>query len=157
MAERELAYAQAMRRLTEQHSDDTEALALYALVARRVIGPGERGRAASEAILWEVLLRNPRQWTARRGVVFRSDNAARAPVGLPAARRLPDVSPDSHASHHTPSHTFIDLGRWDDASRTSERALAMGREWMRTRGFDITEIDQVDDHTYGSHLFGYLQ
>ena len=157
MSERERAYAEAMRTLTEQHPDDTQALALYGQVAGRVTGPGERGRAERDRILLEVLLRDPEQWHTIRSLIFRGDDAVGAPVGLVAVRRLADIAPDSHGSHHMPSHTFIDFGLWGEASRTSERALAMGREWMRTRGFDITEIDQVDDHTYGNHLFGYLQ
>ena len=120
-------------------------------------GRGERGRAERERITWEVLLRDPEQWHTIRSLIFSGDDAERAPVGLLAVDRLVDIAPDSHGSYHMPSHTYIDFGMWDEASRTSERAFAMGRDWMRTRGFDITEIDQVDDHTYGNHLFGYLQ
>ena len=147
MSEREPAYAEAMRRLTDQHPDDTQALAFYAMVAGRVTGPGERGQAEGERITWEVLLRDPEEWHTIRSLIFRGDDAERAPVGLLAVDRLADIAPDSHGSHHMPSHTYIDFGLWDEASRTSERAFAMGREWMRTRCFDITEIDQVDDHT----------
>ena len=157
MSQRELDYAEAMRRLTEQHPDDTQALAFYGMVAGRVTGRGERGRAERERITWEVLLRDPEQWHTIRSLIFSGDDAERAPVGLLAVDRLVDIAPDSHGSYHMPSHTYIDFGMWDEASRTSGRAFAMGRDWMRTRGFDITEIDQVDDHTYGNHLFGYLQ
>ena len=150
--ERDVAYSAAMRQLSEQYPDDEEALAFYAL-SRLSTRRGDQDRVTTAAVALEVLVRNPEHPGAARYLIHATDSATRAPIGLVAADRYADAAPDTHAAHHMPAHIFIQFGRWADASRTGERAVALAREWVTRRGLAISE---VDDHTYG-HLMDYLQ
>ena len=150
--DRDVAYSAAMRQLSEEYPDDDEALAFYCLSlfsARR----GNQGRVTSAALALELLVRNPEHPGAARYLIHSTDTAPRAAFGLVAADRYAAAAPDTHAAHHMPAHIFIQFGRWADASRTGERAVALAREWVTRRGVAISE---VDDHTYG-HLMDYLQ
>ena len=151
-AARDQAYFRAMRDLSGQHPDHEEALAFYC-VSRLAATRSQQGRRGAAAVALELLMRNPAHPGAFRCLIHSVDNAERAPFGLVATRRYTETAPDTHAAYHMPAHIFIQLGRWNEASRHSERAIALAREWIERRGLDIAE---VDDHTYG-HLLDYLQ
>lgn len=150
--DRDLAYSEAMQALSEQYSDDDEALAFYCL-SRLSTRRGDEERTATAAIALELLVRNPEHPGAARYLIHATDRPTRASLGLVAAERYAAAAPDTHAAHHMPAHIFIQFGRWADASRTGERAVALAREWVTRRGLETSE---VDDHTYG-HLMDYLQ
>ena len=149
---RDFAHLAFMRDLSERYPDHEEALAFYC-VSRLSTERDQPGRRESAAVAIELLVRNPDHPGAYRCLIHSADNSERAHFGLPAARRYPSSAPDTHAAHHMPSHVFIQLGQWAQASATSRRAMDLSRERLRIRGLDIAE---VDDHQYG-HLMDYLQ
>lgn len=149
---RDFAHLDAMRALSERHPDHEETLAFYC-VSRLATERDQPGRRESAAVALELLVRNPEHPGAYRCLIHSADNSERAHLGLVAARRYPSSAPDTHAGHHMPSHIFIQLGRWAEASATSRRAIDLSRERLQIRGLSIAE---VDDHQYG-HLMDYLQ
>ena len=149
---RDFAHLAAMRQLSERYPDHEEALAFYC-VSRLSTERDQPGRRESAAVALELLVRNPEHPGGFRCLIHSADNSERRHFGLVAARRYPSAAPDTHAAHHMPSHVFIQLGRWAEASATSRRAMDLSRERLRIRGLSVAE---VDDHQYG-HLMDYLQ
>ena len=149
---RDFAHLDAMRQLSEQYPDDEEALAFYC-VSRLSTERDQPGRRGTAAVAFELLVRNPEHPGSFRCLIHSVDNSERAPFGMVAARRYREVAPDTHAAYHMPSHIFIQLGKWDEATATSQRAFALSKERLAIRGLSIAE---VDDHQYG-HLVDYLQ
>ena len=98
-----------MRQLSEQYSDDEEALAYYC-VSRLSTERDQPGRRGTAAVAFELLVRNPKHPGSFRCLIHSVDNSERAPFGMVAAQRYRKVAPDTHAAHHMPSHIFIQLG-----------------------------------------------
>ena len=149
---RDFAHLDAMRQLSQQYPDDEEALAFYC-VSRLATERDQPGRRGTAAVAFELLVRNPEHPGSFRCLIHSVDNSERAPFGMVAARRYREVAPDTHAAHHMPSHIFIQLGKWEEATETSQQAFALSKERLAIRGLSIAE---VDDHQYG-HLVDYLQ
>lgn len=149
---RDFAHLDAMRQLSQQYPDDEEALAFYC-VSRLSTERDQPGRRGTAAVAFELLVRNPEHPGSFRCLIHSVDNSERAPFGMVAARRYQEVAPDTHAAYHMPSHIFIQLGKWEEATETSQQALDLSKERLTIRGLGIAE---VDDHQYG-HLVDYLQ
>jgi tetratricopeptide (TPR) repeat protein len=100
--ERDIAYAEAMRRLSERYPADDEAKAFYAVA---LLGTAHDGRdhtiymrAAAQAE--EVFRANPRHPGAVHYLIHSYDDPVHAPLGLRAARAYSDIAPAaSHAQH----------------------------------------------------------
>jgi tetratricopeptide (TPR) repeat protein len=149
---RDFAHLDAMRQLSKRYPDDEEALAFYC-VSRLSTERDQPGRRGTAAVAFELLVRNPEHPGSFRCLIHSVDNSERAPFGMVAARRYREVAPDTHAAHHMPAHIFIQLGKWEEATETSQQAFALSKERLAIRGLSMAE---VDDHQYG-HLVDYLQ
>ncbi len=161
-AERDRAYMEAMRRLSERSPDDLEAASFYALslIGPALIGNGAFGeprdhilmRAA--AILEEQLDRNPQHPGVLHYLIHAYDDPTHAPLGLRAARTYAQVAPAAHHALHMPSHIFVQLGRWAEVAASNEASWAASVAWTEQRKLPL---DKRDFHSLGWLAYAYLQ
>jgi len=126
-ATRKLAYAEAMRCLTEEFPEDLEASILYAAALRLTCqGTSQEKKqdlpcyARAAAVAEEVFSVKPKHIGAACFLVMTYDDAIYAPLGLRAARVWAQFEP---AAHH-PSHIFLSMGMWDDVVATNQACVA---------------------------------
>ena len=134
---RDRAFAAAMGRVAADHPDDLDAQVLHAEslmdttpwdywqpdgepkeVTRRIL-----------AILEDVLRRAPDHPLANHLLVHVVE-AERPVRGLEEARRLEDLVPGAGHLVHMPSHIYIRLGRYHDATAANLRAIAADRRYL---------------------------
>jgi tetratricopeptide (TPR) repeat protein len=121
---RDLAYMDAMARLSADFPDDMEARAFHAL---SVIGSrnGTRDFATymrAAAIAQPVFDQNPDHPGAAHYLIHAFDDPVHAPLGLPAARKYATTAPGAAHAQHMTSHIFVALGMWDDVVAANIRA-----------------------------------
>ncbi|MFQ5537448.1 MAG: hypothetical protein ACE5GJ_08350 [Gemmatimonadota bacterium] len=154
-SERDGAYMEAMRRLSEAYPEDLEARAFYAL---SILGStdGERDfptymRAA--AVAQTVFDANPRHPGAVHYIIHAFDDPIHAPLGLEAARAYSGIAPDAGHAQHMTSHIFVAMGMWDDVVAANIRA----RDVQNRRLAELGRKPNVCGH-YTSWLhYGWLQ
>ncbi|HEV2063747.1 MAG TPA: hypothetical protein VGS00_04275 [Thermoanaerobaculia bacterium] len=122
LAERDAAYAQAMRRLHERFPGDLDAAAFYAL---SLIGAteGKRDYAAymkAAAVVEEVFARNPEHPGAAHYLIHCYDDPIHAPLGMRPARVYAKIAPDAVHALHMPSHIFFASGMWREGVASNE-------------------------------------
>jgi hypothetical protein len=152
--EREQAYADAMKTLSEQYPDDTEALAFYA-VARLMQYPrtpeATQGRMDTAAVAQQVLDRNPRHPGALRYLIQSTDDPVHTSLGLSAARMMEKVEPTVSTAIHLPTHVRLHLGEWEKAADGNMRAFDASMRWTETHGYGY---EALNGHNY-AHLLRY--
>lgn len=127
------AYAERLRRLVERDPDDPDLLTLYAeaeLIATRedwwdpLTGKpaGRIGELAER--LEAALLRHPRHTGLNHYLIHTVDALPVAGRAAAAADRLGALAPRSPHLLHMPSHIYVQLGRYADATRVNQQALA---------------------------------
>ena len=126
LAERRIAYMEAMERLYEQYSDDDEVAAFYALSLLQAVGPlGDdsfRLNVLAGSIALGVFERNPDHPGAAHYIIHAFDDPVHAPLALPAAYRFADIAAAVSHARHMPSHIFIQRGMWDRVSQSNDSA-----------------------------------
>jgi hypothetical protein len=75
-------------------------------------------------------------------------------MGLEAARTYAKIAPASSHARHMPSHVFLPLGMWDDASASDESAWQVSVDRARAKGLSAA---QYDFHALGWLQYEYLQ
>ncbi|XXX80590.1 hypothetical protein WMF30_17695 [Sorangium sp. So ce134] len=133
------AYASAMRELARRFPDDLDAGALFA-EALMDLRPWDLwtldGRPQPDteeivATLEGVLRRDPEHVGANHYYIHAVE-ASRAPErALPSAERLGELAPRAGHLVHMPSHIFLRVGRYADASDANERAVLVDRQYIR--------------------------
>ncbi len=128
--DRDVAYAEVMRRLHEKYPEDLEAACFYALA---LLGTCEFERdiptyMRAAAIAEEVFAKNPKHPGAAHYLIHSYDDPVHAPLGLRAARVYSQIAPDATHALHMPSHIFIALGMWDEVVRTNEASWKASHE-----------------------------
>ncbi len=140
------AFAEAMAAVVVAHPDDLEAATVYAEALMNLMPWAyytETGDAKPQtdivvATLESVLERNPEHPGAIHfyiHAVEASDTPGRAEAG---ADRLGDLVPGSGHLVHMPSHIYLRVGRYEDATRINERASAADESYIsqcRAQGF----------------------
>jgi tetratricopeptide (TPR) repeat protein len=128
---RSFAYHEAMKRLSQEHPNDSEAAVFYAL---SLITTGTmmsdktytREKEAAE-ILNRVLARQSQHPGVAHYLIHGYDYPALAQLALPAARSYAKIAPASAHAQHMPSHIFTRLGLWPEAIRSNLDAHAAAR------------------------------
>jgi tetratricopeptide (TPR) repeat protein len=69
-------------------------------------------------------------------VIHINDDPVYASRGLVAARAYAKVASDADHALHMPSHIFVQLGLWDEATRSNERAWPASRTMAMLQGDD---------------------
>ncbi len=121
-ADRDRAYADAMRRLHEKYPDDLDAAAFYGLA---LLGTCEDKRDVktymeAAAIEEEVFAKNPQHPGAAHYLIHCYDDPVHAPLGMRPARVYAKIAPAAVHALHMPSHIFFAEGLWDDAVAANE-------------------------------------
>jgi tetratricopeptide (TPR) repeat protein len=135
-ADRDRAYAEAMRRLHERFPDDLDAAALYGLA---LLGTCEDHRDVrvymqAAAIEEEVFAKNPDHPGAAHYLIHCYDDPVHAPLGMRAARVYAKIAPDAVHALHMPSHIFFASGMWDEAVASNEASWKASVERAARKG-----------------------
>ncbi|HVS64854.1 MAG TPA: hypothetical protein VMT85_15275 [Thermoanaerobaculia bacterium] len=133
------AYASEMRRVARRFPDDLDAGVLFAEAIMDTMpwdywtAEGEPKPATREFldVLESVLRRDPKH-PGGNHLLIHAVEKVRPDLGVPAAERL-DVNAQA-TGHlvHMASHIYIRVGRYDDAVRVNERAIAEDQAYART-------------------------
>ena len=129
-------YAVAMEALAENHPDDLDAQAFYALA---LLGTAHEGRdfatyMRAAAVAEEVFAANPRHPGAAHYLIHAYDDPVHAPLGLRAARVYADVAPAASHALHMPSHITLALGLWRDVRDSNRDSYHAARDASARRG-----------------------
>jgi tetratricopeptide (TPR) repeat protein len=131
------AYAEAMRDLHNRYPDDLDAATLYAEAVMdlrpwnywtRDMQPYPE-TAEVIRVLESVLARNPNHPGAIH-LYIHSVELARPELAEDGAERLWKLSPGAGHLVHMPSHIFRRVGRYSDASKSNEDAIAADEDYI---------------------------
>jgi tetratricopeptide (TPR) repeat protein len=156
----DIAYARRMRELADRFPDDPDVLSMYAeaeMIATRddwwdpVTGaPGGRiGEVADR--LEAALVKHPEHTGLNHYLIHAVDALPVAARAQQAADRLGRLAPSSPHLLHMPSHTYVWLGRYADASRVNVEALAADETLatdLRAQGFSVSKDWRGHDGTF---------
>jgi len=140
-AERDRAYADAMRRLHERFPEDLDAAALYGLA---LLGTCEDKRDVrvymqAAAIEEDVFAKNSQHPGAAHYLIHCYDDPVHAPLGMRAARVYATIAPDAVHALHMPSHIFFASGMWEEAVASNEASWKASVERAARKGLPAGE------------------
>src|SRR5215813_13796025 len=150
-ADRDLAYAESMRRLHEKFPQDLDAASFYALA---LLGTteGKRDYATymkAAAIAEELFAKNSLHPGAVHYLIHCYDDPVHAPLGMRVARVYAKIAPAAGHALHMPSHIFFASGMWNEAAASNQAAwkASVDRAERRKLG--------SDDHSF--HALFWLE
>jgi tetratricopeptide (TPR) repeat protein len=144
----DIAYAQAMANAARAFPDDDEVTVLYA-EALLMLSPWQwwsrdgreprEGTLAAIDTLERVLARTPEHAGANHFLIHALEASRTPERALAAADRLGSLAPDAGHMVHMPSHIYVRLGRYGDAVRANQAAVAADRrlaQQLRSGGYE---------------------
>jgi hypothetical protein len=137
-ATRDRAYADAMRALMKRHPSDLDAATLYAEAVMDLRPWGywmPDGTAYAETpeavtVIESVLKRNPSHPGANHLYIHLMEPTADAARAEAAADRLLKLMPGAGHIVHMPSHIYMRVGRYADASASNEQAVLADEDYI---------------------------
>jgi tetratricopeptide (TPR) repeat protein len=134
-------YASAMRKLSQQYSDDRDAATLFAesLMDLRPWNfwtrEGEPQPGTEEIVrtLEGVLKREPDHMGACHYYIHAVEASPEPERALPCARRLAGLAPGAGHLVHMPSHIYIRLGMYAEATRHNHQAVMVDKHYLEGR------------------------
>jgi tetratricopeptide (TPR) repeat protein len=143
------AFADSMRHLLARYPNDLETTAFtsLAILGSSVFLPIEqRGArlAEAESLANRVYAAEPNHPGGAHYIIHAADDPNRAQRGLAAARAYAKIAPSAEHAQHMPSHIFVQLGMWDDAVQSNERAWKASRDEVAQRHHSGTALDFHD-------------
>jgi tetratricopeptide (TPR) repeat protein len=153
---RDLAYADAMKRMSEKYPADDEVKAFYALA---LLGTSHNGRDVATymraaAIVEQVYDRNPQHPGAAHYLIHAYDDPVHAPLGLRYADAYSKIAPAASHALHMPSHIYVAMGMWDEAAAINERSVKAADARRETKKLDV---DQRGFHALLWLVYSYAQ
>ena len=153
---RDLAYADAMRRMHEKYPADDEVTAFYALA---LLGTSHNGRdlaiyMRAAALVEPVYAKNPQHPGAAHYLIHSYDDPIHAPLGLRFADAYSKIAPAASHALHMPSHIYFALGMWDEAVGVNERSYRAADARVARKGLGV---DDRGFHALLWVVYGYLQ
>jgi hypothetical protein len=125
------AYAEAMERLVRSYVDDPDVATLYAEALLMLVpwdwwrdGVPQAATARAIDVLNGVLTRTPDHLGANHFLIHAYEQSPEPERALGAAARLPGLAPTIGHLVHMPAHIHMRLGRYTDAVRANEAAVA---------------------------------
>ena len=136
---RDLAYADAMKRMTEKYTADDEVKSFYALA---LLGTSHGGRDFSiymraAALVEQVYARNPQHPGAAHYLIHAYDDPVHAPLGLRYADAYSKIAPAASHALHMPSHIYVAMGMWDESAAINERSVKAADARRDARKLDV--------------------
>ncbi|VEP12558.1 conserved hypothetical protein [Hyella patelloides LEGE 07179] len=133
----DIAYAEAMEKVTQEYSNDMDAATIYAEALMDTMPWDywtEKGEPKPETqkvldTLESILQREPNHPGANH-LYIHAVEAVRPEQGISAADRLRSLVPGSGHLVHMPSHIYIRVGRYHDAAVTNQNAIAVDNEYI---------------------------
>jgi tetratricopeptide (TPR) repeat protein len=154
-------FAEGMRQVSANYPDDPDAAALTSLAllfteyaGRLAVDERRAARDAAIGFAERVFQKYPQHPGGVHYLIHATDDPTFAPRGLEAARRYAEIAPDAEHALHMPSHIFVQLGLWDDAVSSNERALAASRAEVAARKLSNADLSF---HSLQWLQYGYLQ
>lgn len=140
------AYADAMRQVAGRHPDDPDAATLMAEALMDTMpwdywtpeGKPRPGTQEALDALEAVLRRHPDHPGANHYLIHLVEASPNPERGLAAAHRLADLAPGAGHLVHMPSHIYLRLGLYHEASQANERAIRADESYLtqcRRQGF----------------------
>ena len=138
---RDLAYADATRRLMEAHPEDLDAASFHALA---LLGTCHEGRDAATymkaaAIVERVFDANPLHPGAAHYLIHSYDDPVHAPLGLRPAQVYAQIAPAAEHALHMPSHVFLALGMWEETAASNVASYEAGEDRRRREDAGVDE------------------
>lgn len=149
------AYAQAMNEVEQRFPQDLDIALLHA-EALLLLAPWDWWSRSGEprvgtleaiAILERILAAYPEHPGANHYLIHALEGSPTPERALAAALRLGELAPAAGHLVHMPSHIFIRVGRYADASRANEAAIEADRNvarQVRAQGFEV--LTHVSHH-----------
>jgi tetratricopeptide (TPR) repeat protein len=122
---RDVAYADAMKRMYERYPADDEVKSFYALA---ILGTSHGGRdfatyMRAAALVEQVYAKNPQHPGAAHYLIHAYDDPVHAPLGLRYADAYSKIAPAASHALHMPSHIYVAMGMWDESASINERSV----------------------------------
>jgi tetratricopeptide (TPR) repeat protein len=137
-------HASEMEELYRKHPADQEAAAFYALALLGARGKENLEKAGKIA---EALYRqNPNHPGAAHYIIHAYDNAESASRALEAAHHYAKIAPDAPHALHMPSHIFVQLGMWREATTSNDQGWAASVDYVKRKQLTPTLRDYHNLH-----------
>lgn len=152
----DIAYAQAMASVAREFPDDPDIRVLHA-EALLLLAPWEwwrEGRPAAGTLqaieeLEAALERAPNHTGANHYLIHALEQSPAPARALPAAQRLGAIAPDAGHLVHMPSHVYMRIGRYADASRANVEAIAADARFaQQIRAQGAAPLAHVSHHRH---------
>ena len=132
------AYADAMRALAAQHPEDLDAQVLYAEALMNLRpwdlydleGNPRPGTGEIVATLEGVLAKDPQHPGANHYYIHAVEASTSPQRALPSAKRLAGIAPAAGHLVHMPSHVYMRVGDYENATTANEQAIAADRAYL---------------------------
>jgi tetratricopeptide (TPR) repeat protein len=159
----DIAYAMQMRQVAERFPDDPDVLTHYAeaemLATRGAMWDPVTGKPAGRigevaANIEKALATHPDHVGLNHYMIHAVDAVQVASRAVPAADRLGSLAPKSPHLLHMPSHTYAHVGRYADATKVNQLAIAADVAMMtelKKQNFNAT----LDWRTHNTHFQWY--
>jgi tetratricopeptide (TPR) repeat protein len=152
----DVAYAQAMARVAQQFPDDPDIRVLHA-EALLLLAPwawwrgGEPAAGTLQAIeaLEAALASAPEHTGANHYLIHALEQSPTPQRALAAAQRLAALAPNAGHLVHMPSHIYLRIGRYVDASHANVEAIAADERFAaQIRAQGATPLAHVSHHRH---------
>ena len=153
---RDLAYADAMKRMHDKYPADDEVTSFFALA---ILGTSHGGRDFSiymraAALVEQVYAKNPQHPGAAHYLIHAYDDPVHAPLGLRYADAYSRIAPSASHALHMPSHIYVAMGMWDEAAAINERSVKAADARREAKKLDV---DQRGFHALLWLVYSYTQ
>src|ERR671913_73785 len=153
---RDLAYADAMKRMYDKYPNDDEVKSFYALA---ILGTSHGGRDFSiymraAALVEQVYAKNPQHPGAAHYLIHAYDDPVHAPLGLRYADAYSKIAPAASHALHMPSHIYVAMGMWDESAAINERSVKAADARRDEKKLDV---DQRGFHALLWLVYTYAQ
>ena len=151
-------YTAVMRSLHASYPGDRQVALFYALALIATASPDDKrfkNQRAAGAILEPIFEAEPNDPGAAHYIIHAYDNPTLASRALRAASEYAKIAPAVPHALHMPSHTFTDLGLWEDAILSNRASLKAEYQNYPTEHLGSSTFD--DFHSTDFLEYAYLQ
>ncbi len=133
----DLAYAEAMEKVTQQYPEDLDAATIYAEALMDTMPwdywtqEGEPKPETQKVLdTLESILQRDRNHPGANHLYIHAVEAVKPQQAIAAADRLGSLVPGSGHLVHMPSHIYIRVGRYHDAVVANQKAIAVDNDYL---------------------------